>query len=109
MSVVLIKLKDALKIAIEKERQSRPNPPKEITIFKHVKGMPIYDEEYIIKLWCEGKRYRDISKITGYHLGTIGRKVRMYKEQVYKEQGMNSNRTRSGCIPKVIIPGMVEA
>jgi len=104
MTVVTVKLKDAIQLALENDNLKKRELEKELNIYKHSASMPLCDEQYIIKLFAEGKSYRDISKKTGYALATVGRKVRQYKSK-----GMIKCNLRPGCRPFIKIPELLIA
>jgi hypothetical protein len=84
MSVVRMKIKDAIKLSMEKERlkehQMDLHVNRPLKRCKHVFSMPYSDEQYIVKLYGEGNTYDDISTITGYSKGAIGVHIRKYKK-----------------------------
>lgn len=100
--IVRMRIKDAIQLSIEKERQYYKNIERPLKIPRHIACMPVNDEQNIIKLYSEGNSYDDISKITGYHKGTIGVHIRKYKKM------WNCN-FRKGRIPSINISELVTA
>jgi len=99
-----MKIKDAIALYRKKERLAGINTKQPLDIYKHVGTMPFCDEQYIVKLFAEGNTYEQIAKKTGYHLGTIGRKIRKHKEA-----GLIRCNMRPGSRPFVKIPELLVA